>query len=97
MMNIHEILAKLESLKPELKQRYKVREIGLFGSWVCGEQHEKSDIDILVDFEEGADLFDWMGLTLYLEQIFGCSVDVVPRRALRPELRDSVLEQVVKL
>ena len=97
MKNVHEILTKLEALKPEFQRRYKVREIGLFGSWARDEQHEKSDIDVLVDFEEGADLFDWMGLTLYLEEAFGCPVDVVPRKALRPELRAAVLEQVVKV
>ena len=97
MTNIREVLTKLESLKPELHRHYKVREIGIFGSWVRGEQHETSDIDVLVDFEEGADLFDWIGLALYLEEIFGCPVDVVPRRALRPEIRDAVLEQVIKV
>ena len=96
MPDIREVLTKLESLKPELQRRYKVREIGIFGSWVRGEQHETSDIDVLVDFEEGADLFDWVGLALYLEKIFGCSV-VVPRRALRPEIREAVLEQVVRV
>ena len=96
MTNIREVLTKLESLRPELQRRYKVREIGIFGSWVRGE-HETSDIDVLVDFEEGADLFDWVGLALYLEEIFGCPVDVVPRRALRPEIREAVLEQVVKV
>ena len=97
MTNIREILTKLEALKPELQRRYKVREIGLFGSWVLGEQHEGSDIDVLVDFEEGADLFDWIGLALYLEEALGCPVDVVPRKALRPELKRAVLEQVVKV
>ena len=71
MLNFNDILAKLETLKPELQSRYKVREIGLFGSWVRGEQHMDSDIDVLVEFEEGADLFDWIGLALYLEEIFG--------------------------
>ena len=97
MMNVHEVLTKLEALKPELQRRYKVREIGLFGSWVRGEQHERSDMDVLIDFEEGADLFDWIGLALYLEETFGCPVDVVPHKALRPELRTAVLEQAVKV
>ncbi len=96
-MNVDEILAKLETLKPELKRLYKVQEIGLFGSWVRGEQHAKSDIDVLVDFEEEADLFDWIGLALYLEDVFGCPVDVVPRKALRQELQPTVLKQVVKV
>ena len=96
-MSAKGILATLKTLKPELKRRYKVREIALFGSWARGEQHSKSDIDVLVEFEEGADLFDWIGLTLYLEDVLGRPVDVVPRRALRPELRDVVLEQVVEV
>ncbi len=95
--DLHEIVAKLEALKPELKRIYKVREIGVFGSWVRGEQHMGSDIDVLVEFEEDADLFDWMGLTLYLEEVLGFPVDVVPRKALRPELRDEVLKQVIKV
>ena len=97
MLNIHEILTKLEALKPELQRRYKIREIGLFGSWVRGEQHEGRDIDVLVHFEEGADLSDWIGLALHLEQTLGRPIDVVPRKALRPELETAVLEQVVKV
>ena len=97
MMNAREILAQLETLKSEMQRRYKVREIGLFGSWVRGEQRMDSDIDVLVEFEEGADLFDWIGLALYLEEIFGRPVDVVPRKALRQELLSAVLKQVVRV
>ncbi len=97
MMNAREILAQLETLKSEMQSRYKVREIGLFGSWVRGEQRMDSDIDVLVEFEEGADLFDWIGLGLYLEEIFGRPVDVVPHKALRQELRSAVLKQVVRV
>lgn len=94
-MNIEDILAKLKELKPIITARYKAREIGLFGSFVRGEQNANSDIDILADFEDGADLFDLIGLTLYLEETFQRPVDVVPKRALRAELQDSVLREVV--
>ena len=87
--------AKTKRDKPELATRYKVREIGLFGSWIRKEQQAGSDIDLLVEFDQEADLFDLIGLSLYLEDIFGRSVDIVPRGALREELRDSVLRQVV--
>ncbi len=50
-----------------------------------------------LSLRRGADLFDWIGLVLYLEEAFGCPVDVVPRKALRPELRTAVLEQVVRV
>lgn len=95
MMDIEDILTKLKELKPIIAAHYKAKEVGLFGSFVRGQQNASSDIDILVEFEDEADLFDWMGLTLYLEEIFQRPVDIVPKRALRVELRDSVLREVV--
>ena len=91
------VLRKLRGLKPDLMTRYRVREIGLFGSVVKGDQQAGSDIDLLVEFDTEADLFDLIGLSLYLEEVFGCPVDVVPRKALREELREVVLGQVVEV
>ncbi len=96
-MNTEDLLKKLRRLKPEIKRRYKAKEIGLFGSFVRQQQSEGSDIDILVEFEEGADLLDLMGLTLRLEEELQRKVDVVPRDALRPELREAVLREVMAL
>ena len=87
-------LQKMKALHGEFK-RFKVREIGLFGSVVRGEQKESSDLDVLVDFADDADLFDLVGLGLFLEENLGRKVDVVPRRALRKELREQVLKDVV--
>ena len=56
MLSKKEILKILTNLKTELKNRYKVKQLGLFGSYASEENKEISDIDILVDFEEGADL-----------------------------------------
>ena len=94
-MNAENILRKLKELKTDLVTRYKVRKIGLFGSWIREEQRAGSDIDLLVEFDDDADLFDLIGLSLYLEEILGHPVDIVPRGALREELRDTVLKQVV--
>ncbi len=96
-MNTEDLLKELRRLKPEMKRQYKAKEIGLFGSFVRQQQSESSDIDILVEFEEEADLLDLMGLTLRLEEELQRKVDVVPRDALRPELRESVLREVVAL
>ena len=96
-MNAKDILQRLRELKPELMARYKVRGIGLFGSWARKEQDTDSDIDLLVDFDSEADLFDLIGLSLYLEDEFGRSVDVVPRKALREELQATVLQQVMTI
>ncbi|MEW6716412.1 MAG: nucleotidyltransferase family protein [Chloroflexota bacterium] len=96
-MDIEDILIKLRKLKPIITARYKAKEVGLFGSFVRGKQSASSDIDILVEFEEGADLFDLIGLSLYLEEILQRKVDVVPKRALRAELQESILREVVAL
>ena len=94
-MNLQDVLEKLRELKPILDARYKVKEISLFGSFVRGEQDAGSDIDLLAEFDAEADLFDWIGLALYLEEIFQRPVDVVPKHSLRAELRESVLQQVI--
>jgi len=94
-MNAENVLTTLRELKPLLADRYKVREISLFGSFVRGEQGIGSDIDLLAEFEDNADLFDLIGLALYLEEIFQRPVDVIPKQALRRELRESVLQQAV--
>lgn len=97
VVEMEDILAKLKKLKPIITARYKAKEIGLFGSFVRGEQSVSSDIDVLVEFEEGADLFDLIGLALYLEEALQREVDVVPKRVLRAELQQSVLREVVAL
>jgi len=95
MMNAQDIVTKLRELRPIIATRYKAREIGLFGSFVREEQNAYSDIDVLAEFDEGADLFDLIGLALYLEEILQRRVDVVPKGALRTELRESVLREVI--
>lgn len=97
LMNPQDILTKLRELKPTITARFKVKEIGLFGSFARGEQGASSDIDLLTEFEDSADLFDLMGLSLFLEEVFQRRVDVVPKRALRAELREYVLHQVVTI
>jgi len=97
MKTKEEILRTLEQLKEEVRKKYKVKEIGVFGSLIRGEQKEVSDIDILVDFEDGADLFDLVGLALFFEEKLNQKVDVVPKRALREEIKKIVLKEVAYL
>ena len=95
-MNTKEnILRTLRELKQEIRANYRVKEIGVFGSVIREEQTEASDIDVLVDFEENASLFDLVGLSLFLEERFNQKVDVVSKRALREEIRDSVLTEAI--
>jgi hypothetical protein len=92
---IESILLRLRELRTVAAARYKAKEMGLFGSFARGEQNVDSDIDILVEFEDGADLLDLTGLTLFLEEELPQKVDVVPKRALRAELRESVLRELI--
>ena len=95
IFNKEEILSILKNLKSEIKTKYRVKNLGLFGSYVKKEQQEASDIDILVDFEEDADLFHLIGLSLFLEENFNVKVDVVSKSALKEELRDNILQEVI--
>jgi len=90
-----EVLEVLRSLKAELRERYHVESIALFGSYARAEQGEGSDIDVLVEFGSGADLFDFVGLSQYLEEKLGSGVDVVPEAALRPEIRRQVARDLL--
>ncbi len=97
MSTKEEIIQKLKALKPELQAYYKVRELGLFGSFVRGEQRETSDIDVLVDLTEDARLFDLVRLALFLEEQLHRRVDIVTKDSLRIELRESILKETVTI
>ncbi|MCJ7542584.1 MAG: nucleotidyltransferase family protein [Desulfobacterales bacterium] len=94
-MTTEEILVRLRELKPQVLQKFRAKEIQLFGSNVRREQNAESDIDILVDFEDEADLFDLTGLAIFLEDELQQKVDVVPKRALREELQESILNEAI--
>ena len=98
MKRIEEIIKRLNGLNKEIRKQYKAEVIGIFGSYVRGEQKKKRDLDVLVKFYEGATLFDLVGLTIFLEEKLGIKkVDVVPYDALREEIKDRVLKEAVYL
>jgi len=85
----------LESLKPNLREKFKVKTIGFFGSYVRGEQKSSSDLDILVDFYEPISLFRFIELEDFLSQRLGVKVDLVMRDALKPRIKDSILNEAI--
>ncbi|MGB2936752.1 MAG: nucleotidyltransferase family protein [Phycisphaerae bacterium] len=77
--------------------KHGARNVRIFGSVVRGEADGQSDVDVLVDFEQGRSLLDHAGLMLDLEALLGCKVDVVTERGLRERFRDRVLREAVAL
>ncbi len=67
--------------------------LAVFGSIARGEATEDSDVDILVDFDSKKGLFGFADLKFYLEEILGCHVDLVTRRALHPALKTRILRE----
>jgi len=90
-----EILNTLAKHRDEIRQKYKAEVKGLFGSFARGEQRGESDIDVLVDFTEQADLFDYVGLGLFLEEKLNRKIDVVPQSSLRKEIKAGILQELV--
>lgn len=89
-MNREQVISTLRDHEPELRQR-GVLHVGLFGSIARGEATPASDIDILIELAPGAPigLFEYVGITQYLADLFPVHVDVANRRRLKPLVRPS--------
>ncbi len=94
MKTFQEIKEILIENKEKIQGTYKVKKLGIFGSYVRGEQREDSDVDILVTFEEPVSLLKLVNFENYLQDLTGIKVDVIPERSIRPELRKNILNEV---
>ncbi len=77
------IIALLRKKKPELEKKYGISELGLFGSYSRGENHQDSDIDILVDFHTTIDGFRYIRLAHELQDLFKVGIDLVSRKGIK--------------
>ncbi len=93
MKTLDEIRRILEQQKDFLRDKYKVKEISIFGSFVREEQKKTSDVDILVDFYETPDLLTFLELERFLEELLEIKIDLVHKPALRKEIREQVLQE----
>ena len=94
-MKRDEILKTLRVHKDELRQRFGVKSLAVFGSVARGEAGPESDVDILVEFEGRATFDRYMGLKFFLEDLLGRRVDLVTRKALKPRLRPYVEQEAI--
>ncbi|MBI5896306.1 MAG: nucleotidyltransferase family protein [Desulfobacterales bacterium] len=88
------IINIIEASKPELAERYGVKQVGLFGSFIRGQENPSSDIDILVSFSRDIDLFEFIDLRDYLESKLRAKVDLVMASALKPAIGRRILKEV---
>jgi len=88
-------IAILRNHLPEIRKRYGVRSLGIFGSFVRGEQQTRSDLDVLVEFDRAPTLFGFIDLGDYLTDLLGVKVDLVMKSALKPTIGSFILAEVV--
>lgn len=99
MKTIEEMKKILTEHKKGLEEKYGVKEIGIFGSYLRGEQKEESDVDILVEFNADAkiSLLDFVGLENHISDLLGAKVDLVEKSALKPRIGKHILKEVIYL
>jgi predicted nucleotidyltransferase len=94
-MKRNDVLAILNEHEEELREKYGVESLSLFGSVARDEAHPNSDVDLLVEFNRPVGLFGLIALQQHLEELFGCKVDLGTPNSLRPGLRERVLQEAV--
>lgn len=97
MQDVETIRRTLLRHKAELRKKFKVKTIGVFGSYARGEQKRGSDVDVLVEFEQPVGLFQFMALENCLSDLLGVKVDLVSKKALKPHIGERILAEVVIL
>lgn len=91
--DLDDLRERLRAILPELRQRYPISYLGIFGSWARGEQRPDSDVDLLVDFDGGLTGWGEVDLEIELGDRLGVTVDLVPRKLLRPRVGDRILRE----
>ena len=97
MKKLKEIKKILEEHKSIIEKQFKVKEIGIFGSYVRGEQEDKSDMDILVEFREPVGFFTFFDLEEYLSDLLGIKVNLVSKKALKPRIAKYILQEMISI
>ncbi len=95
MKDLEEIKEIISSHLSEIKEKFGVKQLGIFGSYVRGEETSESDIDILVEFEHAVDFFVFLELEEYLQKLIGVKVDLIMKKALKPEIGKRILNEVI--
>jgi len=97
MKTLDEIRTIVRQHRDVLGEKYGIAVVGVFGSYVRGEQKGQSDIDLLVDILHPISLLELVGAEIYLSEALGLKVDLVPKRDVREELRETIFAETVTI
>ena len=95
MSELDKIKQVLRQNKPALKRQFKVKALGVFGSYVRGKQKKNSDVDILVEFSRTPGLFDYVRMETSLSRMLKKRVDLVMKGSLKPTIGKYIMREVV--
>ncbi|MEA1920415.1 MAG: nucleotidyltransferase family protein [Campylobacterota bacterium] len=95
MSSLDQLKREITAMKPYLMQNYNVGSLYIFGSYAREEQTDSSDVDLLVDFKKSPDLLTFIELEEYLSTQLNHSVDLVPRRKLKAQLKAHILKEAI--
>jgi predicted nucleotidyltransferase len=94
MTEAQTIIRKIKRGLPVLRNEYRIKRIGIFGSYLRGEQNRKSDLDVLADFDRTVSFFEFLALENELSRLTGKKVDLVMKAALKPGIGKHILKEV---
>ena len=97
MKTLDEIRTIVRQHRDVLGEKYGIAVVGVFGSYVRGEQKGQSDIDLLVDILHPISLLELVGAEIYLSEALGSKVELVPKRDVREELRETIFAETVTI
>ena len=92
---IDRIIIELRENKPVLKEKYNVKNLEVFGSYVWGKQKKDSDLDVLVEFSKTIDLFKYIELEEFMSKKLGVKVDLVMKDTLKPRIKERILNEAI--
>ena len=96
-MDKQAVLRRLTGSIKEIRQRFSVKALSIFGSIARDETSDDSDVDVLVVFDQKANFDGFMELKFYLEELLGTSVDLVTDKALRPQVRQAIEREMINV
>ena len=93
--NFEQIYETLQQYLTKLQEKYRVKALGIFGSYVTGKATDDSDLDLLVEFHGDLTFDNYMDLKFFLEDLFDKKIDLVIRDDIKPQIREKVLGETI--